>query len=113
MTPKKELKQRIESLEDWRDNVARVGADGAQDGSFELTALTERVAALERAQAEPTNRQCVAEALLEAALSGNSYDNAATWLRDVANYTSIYSSYTGMLRKMADVLERAAKAETE
>ena len=78
-----------------------------------LETLTEQVAALRKMQAELTNRQCVAEMFLEAALSGNSYDNAATWLRDVANYTSIYSSYTGMLRKMADVLARAAKEQAE
>jgi hypothetical protein len=141
MTTKSELERRIESLEDWRSNVARVGADGAQGGSFELTALAERVAALERAQAapasryassetflealteqvaalrkmqaEPTNRQCVAEALLDAALAGYSYEDAAARLLEVSTSLNIYNSQGRTLRAMADVLERAARERGE
>jgi len=141
MTTKRDLLLRIAGLERWRDNVARVGADGAQGGSFELVAIAERVAvleraqaapapryassetyleaiaeqvaALERAQAEPTNRQCVAEELLDAALAGYSYEDAAARLLEVSTSLNIYNSQGRTLRAMAGVLERAAKEEAE
>jgi len=79
-----------------------------------LEALTEQVAALRKMQSEPTNRQCVAEEFLETALSlGYNFKDAAQRLRDAANAASIYRSYTGILFRMADVLERAARGEGE
>jgi hypothetical protein len=137
MTTKRDLLLRIAGLERWRDNVARVGADGAQGGSFELVAIAERVAvleraqaapapryassetyleaiaeqvaALERAQAEPTNRQCVAEEFLSAAEGGNT-----SWLRHLANeQKSIHYPNYIRLSAMAAVLERAARERGE
>ena len=78
-----------------------------------LEALTEQVAALRKMQAEPTNRQCVAEALLDAALAGYSYEDAAARLLEVSTSLNIYNSQGRTLRAMAGVLERAAKEEAE
>ena len=141
MTSKAELEQRIEVLEDWHqkswNSINIINADitainarlksmageperaqaapaprYASSETF-LEALTEQVAALRKMQAEPTNRQCVAEALLDAALAGYSYEDAAARLLEVSTSLNIYNSQGRTLRAMAGVLERAAKEEAE